>query len=300
MVNTVYDLVVKVYDPLHVYWERPSTQRKVAVGFIASFLLSLCVIELNRQGVLPPPLAQLVPMSHFHAVNLAFNLVLGLEILGLIFVLPSSVSSSLGKQFEILCLIFIANAFMELINFSEPINVAGNEQPLQYILAFSLGGLVVFALLGLYYRIQRHKETLRSGVDRYHFVSAKKLVALCLLAGFAGLGLDSLWSIFLGQKRYEFFASFYTMLIFCDILIVLISLRYMPAFHAVFRNSGYTLCTLIIRLSMTAPPYVAVALGVSAAVLAVCLTLAYNAFAPHMDKGFGSYKPCNREVCEFD
>ena len=42
----------------------------------------------------------------------------------------------------------------------------------------------------------------------------------------------------LQYQDMRFFETIYTVLIFADIALVLISQRYMPSFHAVFRNSG--------------------------------------------------------------
>ena len=39
-----------------------------------------------------------------------------------------------------------------------------------------------------------------------------------------------------------------------DILVVLIFQCFRPSFQAVFRNSGYALCTLFIRLALATPP----------------------------------------------
>jgi small-conductance mechanosensitive channel len=55
--------------------------------------------------------------------------------------------------------------------------------------------------------------------------------------------------------------------------VVLLSQCYQPSFYAVFRNSGYALSTLIIRIALAAPPFYNVLLGLAAAVFAILLTL---------------------------
>jgi hypothetical protein len=62
-------------------------------------------------------------------------------------------------------------------------------------------------------------------------------------------------------------------LILSDILVVLLSQCYQPSFYAVFRNSGYALSTLIIRIALAAPPFYNVLLGLAAALFAILLTL---------------------------
>ena len=52
--------------------------------------------------------------------------------------------------------------------------------------------------------------------------------------------------------------------------------EYLPAFHAMLRNSGYAVATLLLRLSLTAPPMVNAAVGVGAGLYALALTYAYD------------------------
>ena len=44
------------------------------------------------------------------------------------------------------------------------------------------------------------------------------------------------------------------------------------SFYAVFRNSGFALSTLIIRIALAAPPFYNVLLGIAAATFAILLT----------------------------
>jgi len=274
----LFERFTYLFDPLHHFWERERMHRRFALGLIVVFLAALVSIELNRQGLLPPALAAHTPTNHFHAVNLAFTLVLILEVVSLIFTLPCSFSKSVGKQFEILSLILLRDAFKELSYFSEPITVVGTElTPVLHILGYGFGALAVFALLGVYYRVQpEKKQGMGLPHDLFRFVAAKKGIALLLLFTFAALGLCNLYSMLAGLPRIDFFPVFYTLLIFTDILVVLISQCFRPSFHAVFRNSGYALCTLFIRLALAAPPMYDVALGIVAALFAIALTLAWT------------------------
>ena len=161
MMDLILNIFTRIFDFARQFWIKENTHKTVSGLLVLTFLLALAVIELNRLGLLPSPLGETLPKSHYMAINLAFSLVLILEVLGMIFILPGSLSRALGKQFEIL-----AQAFL-------------------------------------------------------------------------------------------------------------------PEFPAVFRNSGYALATLLIRLSLTAPAYYNVLIGLSAMVLAVLLTLVYNQFYTH-------------------
>ena len=128
-----------IFDWLHHNWERAHVQRKVALVIFWVYVAALCCVELKRQGMLPPALAQLTPHSHFSAIQLAFTLILGLEVMSLIFIISTSFSRSVGKQFEILALILLRNAFKELAHLPEPVSIAGNLDPVIHIAVTALG-----------------------------------------------------------------------------------------------------------------------------------------------------------------
>jgi hypothetical protein len=279
---TFYEFSTMLFDPLHAFWERTATKRAVALIQVVVFLAGVAGIELNRRGLLPPGLSRITPLSHYYAISLAFTLVLIQEVIDLIFILPCSVTKSVGKQFEILCLILIRNAFKELVHFSEPISLSGGYEPVLPLLADGVGALGIYFGLGWYYRLHAARPAGSKGTSLYAFVAAKKFLSLVLLVVFATLGAEmALANLSTGQPQM-FFEVFYTVLIFSDILIVLVSHAYQPGFHAVFRNSGFALVTLLIRLALASPPYVGPGLGITAMAVAVGLTAAYVAFAPSL------------------
>ena len=207
-----------------------------------------------------------------------FTLVLVLEVVDLVFSLPRSTSRSVGKQFEILALILLRNAFKELTNLPVPIEVTGHTDVLIRLAVDGIGALAVFVLLGAYKHVQRCAPRHWAPDILAKFITAKKLVALLVLGSFLFMGLYDGLLILLNRPRFDVFHDFYTLLIFTDILIVLIAQRYMPEFHAIFRNSGFALSTLFIRMALTADAMLSVVMGVSAMIFAVCLTFASNRF----------------------
>lgn len=276
----IYDAATHAFEPLHRFWEDRKTHRFTAGVLVLVFLAALLGIELARRGLLPPGLADITPTNHFRAVDLAFGLVLVIEVVSLIFAIPCSISWSVGKQIEILSLILLRSAFKDLAAFPEPISVIGHTDTLLRICSDAVGALAVFVILGTYYRLQRkHRDAITQGESRYCFVAAKKIIALALLAAFAGLGCVHAWKALAGGPNGdEFFPAFYTLLIFSDILIVFLSQRHLPTFRAIFRYSGFALTTVLIRLALSAPAYVNSLIGVAAAAFAVGVVLAYNSF----------------------
>ncbi|WP_136796937.1 hypothetical protein [Desulfosediminicola ganghwensis] len=271
--NFLYERITYIFDPLHHHWEQEKIYRKISVALVLFFLSYLVVIEIKRQGLLGNEVFDVIPTNHFYAISSAFTVVLILEVISLVFTLPCSFSKSVGKQFEILSLILLRNAFKELQNFPEPLTYAGNEEAILRIASDGFGALLIFALLGYYYIVQAKasEETMRP-TDLYAFVAAKKGIALLLLFTFIYMGINNLFDSLAGREHDDFLHQFYTMLILSDILVVLIAQCFQPSFQAMFRNSGFALSTLMIRIALAAPPFYNVLLGLAAAVFAILLT----------------------------
>ncbi|WP_028317712.1 hypothetical protein [Desulfobulbus elongatus] len=271
--NSLFARITYIFDPLQAFYEHERLYRKFSVSLVFLFVCSLAAIELNRRGLMPAEAASILPKNHFYAVHAAFTVILVLEVISLIFVLPCSFSRSLGKQFEILSLILIRNAFKELSYFSEPLGYEGNVDKILHILANGFGALLIFALLGIYYKIQKRSDEDSRHIDLYGFVASKKAISLLLLVSFVCMGGYSLYQTVLGIDHADFLHGFYTQLILTDILIVLVSQCFHPSAKMIFRNSGYALSTLMIRIALVAPVYYNVLLGSAAMVFAILLSL---------------------------
>jgi len=88
------------------------------------------------------------------------------------------------------------------------------------------------------------------------------------------VGGYSAYQTILGGEPPDGLHGFYTRLILTDTPIVLVSQCFHPSVKMIFRNSGYALSTLMIRIALIAPVYYNVLLGTAAMVFAILLTLA--------------------------
>jgi len=275
----------RIFDRLEARWDTLSTQRWVATALTLVFLFGMAIIEVKRRGWLSPTLAEHLPNKHFDAILWAFTLLLLAEVISLVFALAKSVATAVGKQLEIMSLILVRQSFKELTKFSEPIewNQTVRDQVV-YILSDAFGALAIFAILVLYTRLQRHQPISTDASDRSSFVASKKLVSLALLGSLLIIGVHVVWSWNQGLVDDSLFAAlsddyfeiFYTLLIFADVLMVLISMRYSIAYPVVFRYFGFAVATVLIRLALTAPRFIDAGLGITAALFAVALTWIYN------------------------
>jgi hypothetical protein len=268
--------VHRLHDWLHRRWESPPVQRAVATGLLATFVGALALIELRRLGVLS---LAWIPSNHFHAVRLGFNLLLAVEALGLIFALAGSPGRAQGKQFEILSLILLRQSLKELVHAPEPIQWAALAPFVPTMLADAVGAVTVFALVGVFYRLQRAGDERLPQAELVRFSASKEAVALVVLVVFLGLAVKGVAGAVRGTEgagAYDtFFDNLYTVLVFADLTIVFLSLRHSFTYEHVFRASGFAVVTVLIRIALTAPPFVNAALGVGATLLGVALAAAY-------------------------
>jgi hypothetical protein len=216
-------------------------------------------------------------LSPFFAVEIAFTILLVFEILGLIFLLPKSVADSIGKQFEIISLLLLRDAFKEFGHYMGDLNWEP-ELLLELLpmVADGFGAVLIFGMTALFYRTQKHQKITQSNEEQAEFISVKKVISLYLaLVFFLIVFLDMSRALNTGVVSFSI-QSFYTLLIFTDIFILIFSLRYSSKYYNLFRYSSFALATLFLRLTISAPAYYNVLLAVIAGVLVLGVTYIYN------------------------
>ena len=280
MPNRIVLRAGRVFDALEQRWERLATQRRVASVLVVVFAVGLALVEVRRLHWLPAEWAERMPSNHFEAILLPFTLLLLAEVISLVFAIAQSVATAVGKQLEIMSLILIRQSFKELTFFPEPIvwSTTSSEitQRVLFIISDAVGALVIFGLLVIYFKLQTHRPISRDPDDQSSFVAAKKSIAVLLLVCLAVIAVEVVYAWIATGAEHSFFEIFYTLLIFTDVLIVLISLRYSVAYPVVFRYFGFAVATVMIRLALTAPRVVDAGLGVCASLFAIALTWVYN------------------------
>lgn len=279
--------LTRLYDRLQAAFESPRHRRFLSMGLVVAFVVALVLIELARLGLLGDRLAAALPRNHFHAIELAFYLLLAYEVTSLTFAIARSVSTAAGKQFEIFSLILLRRSFEAFAGLDEPIRWPQAAEAVWHMLSDAAGGLLLFVGLGFYYSLQKHRPLSDDAQDRERFIAAKKVIALLLILTLAVLAVRSGWGLVTELHPTSFFEAFYTVLIFADVVVVLISIRYSTSYHAVFRNSGLAVATVLLRLALSSPPPWTSGLGVAAIVFAIALTTAYERFMPVLKRADG-------------
>lgn len=284
MSNSIPIRLAKAFDSIETGIESHASHRVIGALLVVSFVGTLLAIQLKQLGILPSQLASIVPNSNLTAIQLAFTLLLFVEVVALILAMSHSISASIGKQFELLSLILLREVFKELSHLSDPITWDKVAPAMSAMSASATGALVIFVIIAFFYRAQCHRPITQNPLEQLSFIIAKKCIALALLIAFILIIGRSLLATYSGGHPPSPFESLYTLLIFTDVLLILLSLRYSSSYHVAFRNSGFAVSTVMIRIALIAPPIVGAGLGAATALFALAITLAYNHFATIMAK----------------
>jgi len=266
-------MLFKWFSSIERYWHHTFSTKIASNILIFCFLVGLIVTALGRANILA------YDGSFFLAVDIAFTALLIIEVMGLIFVLPRSVADSVGKQFEILSIVLLRSAFKEFGHQYDHVDRESFYDPTFYHMFYdAFGALVIFFLLGFYYKVQLHERITFSDSEQTVFVRFKQLIAMGLLIVFIGLELYDIEELIRLGSYEPSINTFYFILIFADVLILLYSLRYTSKYYNIFRYSSFAFATILIRLSLSAAPPINSLLGILAVLFVLGITYAYNYF----------------------
>lgn len=277
MKSKILNITEVFFNKLRSLWENQLTNKIVSYSLVYIFIISSAVSFLVAYNYISVGHFNEAFANPFFAIEISFTLLLILELLSLIFVLHKSVAKSVGKQFELLSLIFLRSGFKEFSHI-ENFEWTKMTDSVYNMFAYGFGALAIFVILGFTERLRLHTRLTDSEDDRKEFIQVKKLLSLLLLIAFVIVGVLDIKALSLTGKYLHSFHTFYTVLIFSDILIVLIALRYTLNYYKIFRYSAFVLATIFIRISLSLEVYYNVIIGVVTALFVFLLTLSYNYF----------------------
>ena len=278
MLNRLLSYTDPLFFQLKTFWESKLNHKLISSVLVLVFVISAAISVGVIQGWLTVGKFDTKFQNPFFAVEVAFTLLLIAELFSLIIVLPKSVAKSVGKQFELLSLIFLRNGFKEFSHIGNDFLWVDIKSEVIGMLIYAGGALVIFGIMGFVYTIQKHIKVTDIEKDQAKFVSMKRFLALLLLLSFLAIGVMDAISLLTEGVYHHSFHLFYSVLIFSDIIIVLIALRYTLNYYKIFRYSSFVLATILIRISLSAEAHYNVGIGVAAALFVLLLTISYNYF----------------------
>ena len=226
------------------------------------FIFHLSLVLLNNYSIINIGNKSLLLTNPISAIYTPFSIILYYEIFLLIFYLPRSFTTSILKQFEIISLIIIRRIFYDI----PKLNIDSNdwfENPDNLQITYDLISiLILFFLIYLFNFVKsriKNKKGIKN-IDR--FIDSKKIISIILIPVMIVLfiiGLYNLYSIgmssdFASSFYYVnevFYNTFFSILIIADVFILLLSFLYTERYSQIMRNTGFIICTILIRLSFS-------------------------------------------------
>ena len=249
------------------------------------FVVHLSLIFLNNYNLIDLVIIQSNLLSNpISALYTPFSFILVYEAFLLIYYIPRSFTTAVGKQYEIISLIVIRKIFGDIPLIDLNANWIENPNNLQLIYDL-VGILVIFFLIYLFRRTKEDLplKSVSEKLDR--FIASKKLVSIVLLPILLGIIFISFFSwyngVFINESfdvniNYLFFNEFFTLLILVDVFILLLSFQYTERYSQLIRNTGFIISTILLRLSFLATGLANITLIISGIVFGLLILMIYN------------------------
>jgi len=272
-----------------------STNRKTVEKYtlwisIIGFIIHLILIYLNNYNLLNFEVSGNLLSDPISAIYTPFSIILFYETYLLIFYLPRSFTTAISKQFEIISLIVIRKIFNDIPEINLDVNWLESSSNLQLI--YDLVGVLVLYFL-IYLFNERKEMIIKKPVSHQikRFISTKKGVSIILLPLLILMSVYSVsnWIVELyllndnintGMSDINsiFYNEFFTILILADVFILLLSFQYTEKYSQLIRNTGFVICTILIRLSFASKGLTNILLIVSSVLFGLTILRIYQAF----------------------
>lgn len=169
-----------------------------------------------------------------------------------------------AKQYQIVSLIVVRRVFKDIGSFGSFDNWLSETEAVKTVLIDMGGAVLMFVLVTIFVLLHKVIPKVPIQRDLNGFIEFKKAIAVLLLAVLSGLALLNLavWlriipaSVLglpelLKNADLFFFPLFFEFMIFTDVFILILSLAYYDRYEYVFRNAGFIISTVLLRLSFS-------------------------------------------------
>ncbi|MDB9794142.1 hypothetical protein OAB81_04700 [Flavobacteriaceae bacterium] len=250
------------------------------------FIIHLIIILLNNYNIIELSIVGPDLFSNpISALYTPFSFILVYEAFLLIYYIPRSFTTAVGKQYQIMSLIVIRKIFKDipLVDLNANwIENANNQQ-----LIFDLVGVLLIFFLIYLFKVTKERLPVKPVSEKLdRFIASKKLVSIVLLPILFSICIISFvnWynGVFIEESFDEnlnnlFFNEFFTILILADVFILLLSFQYTERYSQLIRNTGFIISTILLRLSFSVSGLTSILLIISGIVFGLLILLIYNA-----------------------
>ena len=268
------EIVIKKFEKYILYL--------ASIGFV----IHLTIILLNNYNLIELSVVGTNLFSNpISALYTPFSFILVYEAFLLIYYIPRSFTTAVGKQYQIMSLIVIRKIFKDIPLVDLNANWIENSNNQQLI--FDLVGVLIIFFLIYLFKITKEKLPIKPVSDKLdRFIASKKLVSIVLLPTLFAICIMSFVNWFSGVFIEEtfnenlnnlFFNEFFTILILADVFILLLSFQYTERYSQLIRNTGFIISTILLRLSFSVSGLTSILLIISGIVFGLIILLIYNA-----------------------
>ena len=226
------------------------------------FIIHLSLVLLNNYSIIDIGNESLLLTNPISAIYTPFSIILYYEIFLLIFYLPRSFTTSILKQFEIISLIVIRRIFYDIPKLDlETNNWFENADNMQ-ITYDLICILILFFLIYLFNYVKSNIDNKKGVKNIDKFIDSKKIISVVLIPvmivlfclgiyNWYFIGMDSNFASSFYYVNEVFYNTFFSILIIADVFILLLSFLYTERYSQIMRNTGFIICTILIRLSFS-------------------------------------------------
>jgi len=226
---------------------------------VFAFLFHLIIICLGNNSIYFKNFQH----SYLKAIYTPFSFILFYEVFLLVIIIPKSISEFVGKQFEVITLITLRSFFHDIADLDLKISFNINNPEFISLLYDLIASMIMLGLTILYYKIYQNNRKSEIINELNNFINIKKLVSLSMIlilfllsiSSFCAWGVEMLEALKLKQNypnpNTVFYADFFSIMIFVDVLLLLISFTYHFSFFTIFRNASFIITTILMRMSLT-------------------------------------------------
>lgn len=283
--------LVDLHDLIFSDENKTALKQAVIRLSIAGFVAHLALISVAR-WLNSPLMLNLIGDDYLSAISTPFNIILFYEVLTLIGTLHVSTTQSIANQFEIVSLIFIRDSFVDISSGRAILPTHSFTPPPLPLYADMGAGLFMYFTVGVFRHIAQHQRGLPSeegsAAARARFTAQKKVIAVALTLVLLGMAaynvalfaLDAWRRLHGGHPRPDpvttFYHDLFTVMIFTDVLVLILSLVVTGRYENVFRNAAFVVSIILIRVALTEQFPSRAPLAVLGMVFGVVTLLVYN------------------------
>ena len=252
----------KIFDGIFSEVNRKKIEGFTIWSATVGFIFHLSLVLLNNYSIINIGNESLLLTNPISAIYTPFSIILYYEIFLLIFYLPRSFTTSILKQFEIISLIIIRRIFYDI----PKLNLDSNDwfqNPDNLQITYDLISILILFFLIYLFNFVKSKIENRKGIKNIdRFIDSKKIISVLLIPVMIILFIIGLYNLFsIGQSsdfassfyyvNEVFYNTFFSILIIADVFILLLSFLYTERYSQIMRNTGFIICTILIRLSFS-------------------------------------------------